>query len=141
MKFIDTTMEKKKLIPKPQNEEPKIENEFLKRSYRFSVAVIKFTAGLPEKRIYGAISGELERAVNNIGVSIIDGQAESSKKEVARYYKIALKSANETKYWLALMRDALDGDKVVISRLMKETSELAKLLASNLRSMSASKQV
>ncbi len=134
-------MENKKTAAKPQNEEPKVENDLLRRSYRFSVAVIKFTAGLPEKRIYGAIAGELERAVNSIGVSIIDGQAESSKKEIARYYKIALKSANETKYWLALMRDALDGDKVIISKLMKETSELAKLMAAHLRGMKVSTRV
>ena len=46
-----------------------------------------------------------------------------------------------TLYWLGLLRDALDADKNEIGKLMKETSELAKLLASNLRSMSASKQV
>jgi four helix bundle protein len=48
----------------------------------------------------------------SIGANIIEGKSASSKKDFIRYYEIALKSANETKF----------------GKLMKETSELAENL-------------
>ncbi|HJW16113.1 MAG TPA: four helix bundle protein, partial [Flavisolibacter sp.] len=43
---------------------------------------------------------------------------------------IALKSANETKYWLCLIRDTMDIDKERIEGLLKEADEISKIIAS-----------
>jgi four helix bundle protein len=42
---------------------------------------------------------------------------------------IALKSANETKYWLCLIRDTMDVDKNKINTLLKEAEEIANIIA------------
>jgi hypothetical protein len=41
---------------KSQNHSSKIKNEFMERCYRFSIAVIKLTRDLPEKRVYWTLS-------------------------------------------------------------------------------------
>jgi four helix bundle protein len=126
---------------KSQNHNSKIKNEFMERCYHFSIAIIKLTKDLPEKRVYWTVSDQLVRSATSIGANIIEGKSASSKKDFIRYYEIALKSANETKYWLGLLRDALDADKTTISKLMKETSELAKILAASCLTMKGRKQI
>jgi len=113
----------------------------MERCYRFSIAVIKLARDLPEKRVYWTVSDQLIRSATSIGANIIEGKSASSKKDFIRYYEIALKSANETKYWLGLMRDALDTDKSEINKLLKETTELAKILAASLITMKGKKQI
>ena len=113
----------------------------MKRCYRYSIAVIKLTRDLPEKRAYWVVTDQLIRSATSIGANIIEGKSASSKKDFAHYYEIALKSANETKYWPGLMRDALDTDKDTVSKLMKEADELAKILAASLITMKGRKQI
>jgi four helix bundle protein len=43
-------------------------------------------------------------------------------------YEIALKSANETRYWLELLRDAKLVDANVIAELSGEATEIANML-------------
>jgi len=69
------------------------------------------------------------------------GKSASSKNDFIKYYEIALKSANETKYWLGLLRDALDADKTGVNTLMKETSELAKILAASALTMKGKNKI
>ena len=102
------------------------------RAYRFSVQMVTFVGGLPNQRVYWVIGDQLLRAATSIGANIIEAQAGSSKKDFTRFFEIALKSANETKYWLGILRDATDVDKETISRLLKETTELANILGASL---------
>jgi four helix bundle protein len=126
---------------KSQKHSSKIKNEFMERCYNFSIAVIKLTIKLPEKRVYWTVSDQLIRSATSIGANIIEGKSASSKKDFIRYYEIALKSANETKYWLGLLRDALDADKTETNKLMHETTELAKILAASVITMKGKNQI
>ncbi len=73
---------------------------------------------------------QLTRAATSIGANVIEGKSGSSKKDWVRYLNIALKSSNETKYWLCLIRDTQDIDKVKINELIVEANELSKIIAS-----------
>jgi four helix bundle protein len=61
---------------------------------------------------------------------VIEGKAGSSKKDWKNFFAIALKSANETKYWLCLIRDTIDVSKPKINELIKEADEISKIIAS-----------
>ena len=80
----------------------------MERCYRFSIAVIRLTRYLPETRVYWTVTDQLIRSATSIGANIIEGKSASSKRDFIRFYEIALKSANETNYWLGLLRDALN---------------------------------
>jgi len=123
------------------NQKSNIKNEFRERCYNYSIAVIKLTKDLPEKRIYWTVSGQLIRSATSIGANIIEAKSASSKKDYIKYFEIALKSANETKYWLGLLRDGLGVDKGEISKLMKETTELAKILVASLLTMKGKNKI
>ena len=102
------------------------------RCYRFSISIIKFIETLPEKKTYWLISDQLLRAATSIGANIVEAKSSSSRKDFIRFYEIALKSANETKYWLGLLRDATLSDKQKIDQLLKEVEEISRMLGSSL---------
>lgn len=52
----------------------------------------------------------------------------SFKKDFIKFYEIALKSANETKYRICLLRDGLEIKEA--ESLLNEADEISKILAS-----------
>jgi four helix bundle protein len=110
------------------------------RAYRFSLDVIHFIEKESAKRkIYYSLIDQLIRSSTSIGANIIEAKSSSSKKEFIRYLEIALKSANETKYWLCLFRDALMCDNEKISTLLKEVDEISKMIARSIITLKAKK--
>ena len=84
---------------------------------------------LPNKRAAWIIADQLLRSAMSIGANLIEGSAASSRLEYKKFYEIALKSANETKYWLALLRDSGIAEKQKVEELLKEATEIANMLA------------
>jgi len=126
---------------KNQNHNSKVKNEFRERCYNYSITVIKLVKDLPEKRIYWTLSDQLLRSATSIGANIVEAKSASSKRDYIKYYEIALKSANETKYWLGLLRDALEVDKIEVNRLLKDTGEIANIIAASLLTMKGKNKI
>ncbi|MDP2676285.1 MAG: four helix bundle protein [bacterium] len=116
---------------KTQNQNAKRKTELRYRCYYFSIDVIKFLEILPQKRTYWIIADQLLRSATSIGANIVEAKSSSSKKDFIKFYIIALKSANETKYWLGLLRDATDADKEKIRTLLNEVEEISRMLGSS----------
>jgi four helix bundle protein len=102
------------------------------RTYFFSIKVIKFLATLPDNKIYQIITAQLLRAVTSIGANIVEAKSSSSKRDFIKFYEIALKSANESKYWFGLLRDSLDLDKNTLNDFLKELTEISNMLAASI---------
>lgn len=51
------------------------------------------------------------RSGTSVGANLVEATSSSSKLEFKKFHEIALKSANETKYWLGLLRDSAKADK------------------------------
>lgn len=99
------------------------------RCYKFSLEVIGLTDVLPNKRSAWVIADQLIRAATSIGANLVEARASSSRLEFKKFYEISLKSANETKYWLGLLRDAGLADAGKVDILLSEVNELANMLA------------
>lgn len=100
-----------------------------KRCYVFGLNVIELVDSFPNKRASWIIADQLIRSGTSIGANLVEATASSSRREYKKFFEIALKSANETKYWLSLARDAKIADKSQIKVLLKETDELARMIA------------
>jgi len=128
--------------PNTKNTNQNSKTEFKTRVYFYTVASLKFLSATPETRINKIILNQLIRSLTSIGANIIEAKASNSKKDFARYFDIALKSANETKYWLCLLRDLNNNvDKVKLEEILKETIEISNILASSLLTMRKKKTV
>jgi four helix bundle protein len=101
------------------------------RCYQFSKEVVLFISGCKYERIYFSIFDQLLRSATSIGANIVEAKSGSSTKDFRNFYTIALKSANETKYWLCLIRDTiLIDEKDKINKMLSEADELSKIIAS-----------
>ena len=103
-----------------------------KRTFLLSTEVISFIKSLPSDYIAQTIGRQLLRSITSIGANIIEAQAASSKKDFANYYNIALKSANESKYWFLLLKSTNQGNKERIEQLLQEIIEISNILAKSI---------
>lgn len=115
-------------------------DELKYKAYEFSIKVVKFVSALPNQKTYWVIADQLLRSATSIGANIIEAQAASSRNDFIKFYQIALKSANETKYWLALLRDATEADKEMVNDLLKETNSLSNILGASLLTLKGKRQ-
>lgn len=108
-------------------------NDLRTRSYQFSLDVILMVKSFPKGTLYSILSNQLLRAATSVGANIIEAKASSSKKDFAKFFQISLKSANETEYWLLLIKDSgLFPKKEVLQNLITEIQEISKMLGSSL---------
>lgn len=112
-----------------QNYNSKFKSDLRQRCYKFSLNIIALADTLPNKRSAWIIIDQLIRAATSVGANLVEARASSSRLEFKKFYEIALKSANETKYWLCLLRDAKLADEAVIEDLLTEGIEIANMLA------------
>jgi len=113
------------------NSKPKV--ELKKRAYIYALEIIKFIDSLDKKDMSSTvIAKQLLRSATSIGANIIEAQAGSSKKDFTKFFSYSLKSANESKFWLGLLRDSKKSDQVVTNKLLQETTELSNILGSSI---------
>ncbi len=115
-------------------------NYLKRRCYRFSLSLIAFIDQLPNERSCWIIGDQLLRAGTSIGANLVEATASSSKREFKKFHEIALKSANETKYWLGLLRDSKKVDRKKTNNLLKEVNEIANMIAAGILKMKGKKQ-
>jgi len=121
-----------KVYVKSRNVDRQSDNKY--RTYKFALDIIKLCRSFPEKRVYWVIGDQLLRSGTSIGANVVEAKASSSKKDFIKFYDIALKSANETKYWLCLLRDSdfIEIDSVKLNKLLNEVDEICKMLGKSL---------
>lgn len=128
--------------PKTKTINQNSKTEFKIRVYRYTIDSLKFLSTIPENRTNKIILSQLIRSLTSIGANIIEAKASNSKRDFARYFDIALKSANETKYWLCLLRDLNESRfNSKLEEILQETIEIANILASSLLTMRNKKNV
>ncbi len=115
-----------------ENENLKYKMKLKDRTYQYSIKMIEFLDNLPKDSSAQIISKQLLRSATSIGVNIVEAQASSSKKDFTKYFNYSLKSANESVYWLDLLKDAKKINNNQIEYLLNETKELAKILGSSI---------
>jgi len=112
-----------------QNCNSKFKSDLINRCYKFSLDILALADALPNKKSSWIINDQLIRSATSIGANLVEGKAASSRLEFKKFFEIALKSANESIYWLNLLKDTDLGDKEIIIKLLKENEEIAKMLA------------
>jgi four helix bundle protein len=122
-----------------QNYKEKIKKEFKKRLYDFTLRLIKFLDKLPDDNVSRRIGDQLLRSGTSIIANYIEGQAASSKKDFTKYFNISLKSANESKLWLAILRDSKRTKAEDVSWFLNELDEIAKIFASSILTLKGRK--
>jgi len=110
--------------------------ELKRRIYNWILRLVRFIDTLPKKDDLCRVArDQLIGSGTSLGANYVEAIAGSSKKDFANFLGHSLKSGNESKFWLALLRDTGKGGRKEIERLLKELIEITNILGSSLRTM------
>jgi four helix bundle protein len=115
-----------------ENDRQRFKREFKNKIYKWVLQLLKFIDDLPKDSVSRILGNQLVRSGTSILSNYVEAHSSSSKKDFAFYFRIALRSANESKVWLALLRDTKRGKTRVIDDLLEELQEIAAILASSI---------
>jgi len=115
-----------------ENDKVKFKMEFQKRLYSWVLRLIKFIDKLPKDFVCNIMGKQLLRSGTSILANYIEANSASSKKDFINFFTHSLKSANESKVWLCLLRDTDKGEKKELIWLLNELVEIANILASSI---------
>lgn len=110
----------------------KFKDEFLNRLIRFSIEIIKFCAELRKDRNMWTVADQTQDSGTSIGANTWEAKSASSRKDYIKFFEIALKSANETIYWLLVISLTKPELREEADALLKEAQEIASILASSI---------
>ena len=122
-----------------ENDSVKFKNDFKKRLYQWVLMLIKFIDTLPKDSVCAIIGKQLLRSGTSILANYIEANSASSKKDFINFFTHSLKSANESKMWLTLLKDLEKGNANELTLLTKELIELANILASSILTLKGKK--
>jgi four helix bundle protein len=107
--------------------------EFAERTRQFALRVIRLVARLPKQRVADVIAGQVHRSGASIGANYREACRASTKKHFASTLAIALREADETLYWLELVRDSKLVRAELLTDLIDESNQLVAILAASVK--------
>ena len=128
-------METENAKVKDQSDSLNRKTELKQRCFDYSIRLIRFISALPETQVTRILFNQVVRSGTSIGANITEAKSSSSKREFIRYFEIALRSANETKYWFGLLQATLDIGNDEARFLVTETEELSRIIAASILTM------
>ena len=100
------------------------------KSYAFALRIIKLYKYLVAEEKEYVFSKQVLRSGTSIGALIKEAEHAQSKADFVHKMNIALKEANETEYWLMLLKDSEYIDENSFNSIHPENIKLIKLLVS-----------
>ncbi|SFT79562.1 four helix bundle protein [Lishizhenia tianjinensis] len=106
------------------------ENILVTKSFDFSLAIFDYYEHLRSLNHFD-FAKQLFRSGTSIGANVVEAQRAESRKDFVHKLKIALKEADETKYWLNIIDLKIEK---VSEELKDENEQLIKLLVAIINS-------
>jgi len=114
------------------NEKSGRENILRTKSYAFALRIVKLNQYLNEAKEY-VLSKQILRSGTSIGALIRESEFAQSKPDFVNKLSIALKEANETEYWLSLLKESHYITEQMHASIAPEISELIKLRVASIK--------
>ncbi len=112
------------------------DNDPLKgQSYRFALRIVKLCRWLQVECSEYVLSKQLLRSGTAIGALVHEAEFAQSKSDFLNKLSVALKEANETKYWLHLLYDSEFINDKMFQSIHPDIQSLLKLLVSSTKTL------
>ena len=114
-------------------------NQIVEKSYYFAIRTVKMTKLLTARRTEDVLTRQILKSGTAVGALISEAVFAQSKADFINKYSIALKEANETKYWLDLFHDTEIISEKEYASIYPDCVELVKILVAILNTLKAPK--
>ena len=117
-----------------KSEKLKMKNNPLKdKSYQFAIRIVKLSQFLQQEKREFVLSKQILRSGTAIGALIREAEFGQSKADFTSKMSISLKEANETEYWLSLLKDTAIINEKEFASLHSDCKELIARLVSTVK--------
>lgn len=114
------------------------ENAIQTKSFTFAVRIVRLYKHLSEKKKEFVLSKQLLRSGTAIGALVREATQAESKADFIHKMAIALKEANETQYWILLLKETDYLTTAEAESILVDNRELLKRLTSIINSTKGS---
>lgn len=122
-----------------QNDKAKFKENFIKRLTSFTVEIVRFCREFKSDSSLWSISDQLIRLAGSVGANVVEAKSSSSTRDYLKFFEIALKSANETKYWLLVVIEVAPAYKSKSEKLLQEAEEISKIIVASVLTLKGKK--
>jgi len=109
------------------------EGPLKRKSYEFAIRIVKVAQYLQNERKEYVMSKQLLRSGTAIGALIREAEFGQSKADFTSKMSMALKEANETDYWLYLLKDTEYIEQELFQSLRNDCQEIIAMLVSTVK--------
>jgi four helix bundle protein len=106
------------------------ENLIKTKSFTFAIEVVKLYQRLTEQKREYVLSKQILRSGTAIGAMVREAEHAESKADFLHKMNVALKEANETSYWLILLKETTYLSNEEYVPIHSAIEEIIKMLAS-----------
>jgi four helix bundle protein len=111
------------------------------KSYQFAIRIVRLAQYLQQDKKEFILNKQILRSGTAIGALIREAEFGQSRADFASKMSIALKEANETDYWLSLLKDTGYLLNTEAENLQKDCKELIALLVSTVKTVKNSSSI
>ena len=122
-----------------ENDKSKFKKDFKNRLYKFVIKLVELIDKLPKDRVGFRIGDQLLRSGTSILGNYIEAESASSKRDSTNSFNTSLKSTNESKLWIAVLRDTKRISIEDAQWFLKELEEFANIFASSILTLKGKK--
>ena len=105
------------------------------KSFRFALRIVKLSRHLQKEHREFDLSRQLLRSGTAVGALIRESKYAQSRPDLLHKLSIGLKEANETDYWLKILRHSDYIDDTMYRSIQPEIEELLKLLIASTKTL------
>ena len=103
------------------------------KSYSFAIRIVKLSQYLQTEKKEFVLSRQILKSGTAIGALIKEAQFGQSRADFINKMNISLKEANETEYWLSLLKDCFLISNEEFLGLNKEAVEIKSMLIATIK--------
>lgn len=103
------------------------------KSYVFAIVIVRMAQELQQQKKEYVLSKQLLRSGTAVGALLAEAEFGQSKADFIHKLTIALKEANETRYWLNLLKDTEYINKTQFETLSEPCVELIRILVASIK--------
>jgi four helix bundle protein len=110
-------------------------NPLKDKSYFFALKIVRLSQDLVSNKKEYILSKQILRSGTSVGALIREGEFAASRADFINKLTVALKEANETDYWLMLLKDTDYINEERFIALQSECKELIAMLVSSINTV------
>ena len=110
-----------------------MDNPLKDKSYQFAIRIVKLSQFLQQDKKEFVLSKQVLRSGTAIGALIREAEFGQSRADFVNKMSISLKEANETEYWLCLLKDTDFISERQFESLQSTCKELIAMLVSTVK--------